>query len=119
MNFIRRTVSGGCIEIGGAKLNLADKLGDKLAVYEGKDVVFGFRPEAIALGENEDGFTIRGTVELTEMLGDNVNVYVDIDEEKAILKVTPFETPELDSGIVFSIPQESVYLFDAQTEEVI
>ena len=119
MNFIRRTVSGGCIEIGGAKLCLRETLGGKLAAYEGKDVVFGFRPEAIALGEGEDAFTIRGTVELTEMLGDNVNVYVDIDEEKAILKVTPFETPELDSEIVFSIPKESVYLFDAQTEEVI
>ena len=119
MNFIRRTVRGGAIEIAGAKLDLSAKLADRCAAYEGKDVVFGFRPEAIALGENEDGFTIRGTVELTEMLGDNVNVYVDIDEEKAILKVTPFETPELDSGIVFSIPQESVYLFDAQTEEVI
>ena len=118
MNFIRRTVQGGCMTIGGAKLDLTQRLGDKAAAYEGKDVVFGFRPEAIALGEGE-GFTLTGMVELTEMLGDNVNVYVDIDEEKAILKVTPHETPEMDSKIVFHIPQKSVYLFDARTEEVI
>ncbi len=119
MNFIRRRVEDGCITIGGAKLDLSGKLGEKRAAYEGKEIVFGFRPEAIALGASEADFTIAGTVELTEMLGDNVNVYVDIDEDKAILKVTPHETPEMDSKIAFHIPQESVYLFDAVTEEVI
>jgi deoxyribose-phosphate aldolase len=40
-------------------------------------------------------------------------------EDKAILKVTPHEIPEMDEKIAFSIPVESVYLFDADTEEVI
>jgi len=58
-------------------------------------------------------------VELTEMLGDNTNVYVNIGETNAILKVNPHDTPELDSQITFSIPVESTYLFDAETEMVI
>ena len=58
-------------------------------------------------------------VELTEMLGDNTNVYVNIGKDNAILKVTPFETPEMDTQITFSIPVESTYLFDAETENVI
>ena len=53
------------------------------------------------------------------MLGDNANVYLDIDDDKAILKVTPHEIPEMDAQVAFSIPLESVYLFDADTEEVI
>ena len=56
------------------------------------------------------------TVELTEMLGDNTNVYITADEEKAILKVDPHDTPELDEVIDFSIPYENVYLFDSETE---
>ena len=58
-------------------------------------------------------------VELTEMLGDNTNVYINIGSHNAILKVSPYETPEMDTPITFSIPLESTYLFDAETEMVI
>ena len=119
MNFLRRKVKEGCIEIGGASFDLRKKLGDKIAAYEGKEIVFGFRPEAIVLGEQPDAYLTSGTVELTEMLGDNANVYLDIDADKAILKVTPHEIPAMDAKISFSIPVESVYLFDAETEVVI
>ena len=82
--------------------------------------MFGFRPEAIILGDQGDGYAVvSGNVELTEMLGDSANVYVDVDADKAILKVSPHEIPEMDSLVTFSIPYESIYLFDAQTEMVI
>ena len=42
-----------------------------------------------------------------------------IDEDHSILKVTPFEIPELESNVTFSVPYENVYLFDAETEKVI
>ena len=119
MNFIRRKVENGCVTIGNSSLDLSKKLSDKAAEYEGREIVFGFRPEAIALGEQQDAYTISGMVELTEMLGDNANVYVDVDGDKAILKVTPHEIPEMDTEIAFSIPVESVYLFDGETENVI
>ncbi len=115
MNFLRRRVEKGCITVGGASFDL----GEKAAAYEGKDIVFGFRPEAVAMGEKEGAYVTRGMVELTEMLGDNANVYVDIDDNKSILKVTPHEIPAMDSEMVFSIPRESVYLFDAETEMVL
>ncbi len=119
MNFIRRKVEQGCIAIGGASFDLGERLGEKVKDYEGKEIVFGFRPEAVVLGRQENAYVTAGTVELTEMLGDNANVYLDIDDSKAILKVTPHEIPEMDSQVTFSIPYESVYLFDAQTEMVI
>ena len=119
MNFIRRTVKDGCIEIGGTKLDISYKLGHLKESYEGKDVHFGFRPEAITLGKQENAFVLKGNVELTEMLGDNTNVYVNIADANAILKVNPHETPATDSDIDFSIPLESVYLFDSETENVI
>ncbi len=36
-----------------------------------------------------------------------------------ILKVSPFDTPTIGSAITFSISQERICLFDAQTENVI
>ena len=116
MNFIRREVKNGCIEIGGATLELNRCIGERIAAYEGKEIVFGFRPEAIVLGKQDNAYVAAGQVELTEMLGDNAIVYVDIDENKAILKITPHEMSEMDEEITFSIPYGSVYLFDAITE---
>ena len=117
MNFVRATLKKGKITIGKNTLDLSEKLGDKAAKYEGKEIIFGFRPEAIVLGKAENSLSIKASVELTELLGDNTNVYVDIQGEKSILKVNPHDTPEMDSDIEFSIPFESVYLFDGETEK--
>ena len=119
MNFIRTTVHGGCVDINGHKLDVSGNLGKQAAAYEGKDVYFGFRPEAIKLGQHAGCHVLGAMVELTEMLGDNTNVYVNIGPHNSILKVSPYETPKMDTNIAFSIPHESTYLFDAETEMVI
>ena len=119
MNFIRRTVKNGCITIGKGTFDLSAKLGKDTAKYEGKEIVFGFRPEGVVLGKQENSYVTGGMVELTEMLGDNANVYIDIDGSKSILKVTPFEIPKMDTEVTFSIPVENAYLFDGETEMVI
>ena len=119
MNFVRSTVKGGKVKIGGKDLDLTPKLGKKLGSYEGKEIVFGFRPESVKLGQHKEAYLMDADVELTEMLGDNTNVYIKMQEQNAILKVDPHDTPEVDTKIVFSIPYESVYLFDGETEMVI
>ena len=118
MNFIRTRVQGGKIDFAGKSLDLT-RLGKKIGAYEGREIVFGFRPEAIRLSEQEKAFVLSASVELTEMLGDNTNVYITMGDIHSILKVDPHDTPEVDSNIVFSIPLESVYLFDGETEMVI
>ena len=119
MNFIRATVKNGKIPFGPNTLDVADRLGSAAKKYEGKEIVFGFRPEAIELGAQADAYQVQAQVELTEMLGDNSNVYITAGEEKAILKVDPHDTPEIDSDITFSIPYREVYLFDGETENII
>ena len=71
------------------------------------------------LGKEDNAYVLPARVELTEMLGDNTNVYMNINEDRAILKIDPHDTPEVDSNISFSIPYERVYLFDGETEMVI
>jgi len=119
MNFVRGVVTGGKLTFGHNQLDVSTLLGDRAASYEGKEMVFGFRPEAIHLGERERAYHVTCGVELTEMLGDNTNVYVVDGDHRAILKVDPHDTPETDAQVTFSIPYESVYLFDAETEMVI
>ena len=119
MNFIRATVRGGCIDIAGQKLDISANLGRQKQAYEGKDVYFGFRPEAVSLGRQDSAYVLNAHVELTEMLGDNTNVYVNMGQHNAILKVSPYETPAMDTDITFSVPVSATYLFDAETEFVI
>ncbi len=120
MNFVRTTLKGGKVMIGKNKVDVSCKLNeDQLKQYEGKEIVFGYRPEAIKLGVHEDSAVIDCSVELTELLGDNTNVYVDIEGIKGILKIDPHDTPKVDTQIDFSIPNESIYLFDGETENVI
>ena len=119
MNFIRSTVKGGCVSLGGNTLDLREKLAEKSEMYENKEIVFGFRPEAIEPGKTGAKYCLSGRVELTEMLGDNANVYLDIGRDKVIVKVSPHEIPPIESEFTFSIPEESVYLFNAKDETVI
>ena len=117
MNFLRGKVEKGCLYFGDNKLDLSRKRKD-ISAWEGKNVVFGFRPEAVKLGEQDNAYVIHCDVELTEMLGDNTNVYVLANEDHAILKVDSHDTPDGDKA-TFSIPMDSVYLFDGETEKVI
>ena len=120
MNFVTSEVKGGKITVGSTELDLNAVLNaDKLASYEGKKIVLGFRPEGTELGSQADSYVLNGDVELTELLGDNTNVYIDMDGVKSILKVDPHDTPKMDTKIIFSIPYKNVYLFDGETEFVI
>ena len=119
MNFIRGTVSEGCLRVNrNAVLDLTPVCGD-IDRWEGKEIVLGFRPEAVTLTEKQDAYRVEAKVELTELLGDNTNVYINADGTTSILKVDSHDTPEMDAPITFYIPYESVYLFDAETEKVI
>ncbi len=116
MNFIKASVANGCIKIGENMLDLKAAFADKVAVYEGKDIIFGFRPESIVPMAVDKAYAMKCKVELTEMLGDNTNVYVNIGDDKAILKVNPHNTPDMDSEMEFSVPYDAAYIFDAETE---
>ena len=119
MNFVKGIVDGSYIGIGSAKHDLSEIIGDEIKNYDGKEIILGFRPEAISLSEIEKSFKFSADVELTELLGDNTNVYVDMLGEKVILKVDPHDTPKMDTKITYCVPHKSIYLFDAETEEVI
>ena len=102
MNFIDGTVKNGKIVIGGKDIDLS-------AVAEAIKRLNGTNMEYV--------YKFCGTVELTEMLGDNTNVYIDINGVKSILKVDPHDTPRVDTDLGFAIPYKNVYLFDKHTEK--
>ena len=120
MNFVSSEVTKGYLTVLEKPVDLSKLISDeKLKHYEGKPVTLGFRPEGIILGKADDAFTFEVNVVLTELLGDNTNVYVELGDTSLILKVDPHDTPEIDTKISFSVPYANAYLFDGENEFVI
>lgn len=119
MNFIKVRISEGkLVYPDGTVISDASIYMDNAAGYEGKEIYMGFRPEACELHSNE-GLSFSGQVELTELLGDNTNVYANLGEQKIILKINPYDTPVIGSEFEFHIPHDKIYLFDGETENII
>ena len=116
MNFLSGTLQGNVLGDTGIDLS---PLSGLIKDQDGKKIVFGFRPEAIQLGRQDQAFVFDAHVELTEMLGDNANVYVTFNGKQAILKVDPHQIPPMDSEITFSVPWKETYLFDGESEKVL
>ena len=114
----RRSFFGGALAFGEQTLDRGGVRQDA-AGLEGRKVILGFRPEAVSLQEQEDACRVQCRVELTEMLGDNTNIYIASGGQHAILKVDSHETPETDKDLTFFIPHGSIYLFDGETEQAI
>jgi multiple sugar transport system ATP-binding protein len=117
MNFVRSKVEFGKANILGRDIDLS-KIVDTKEI-EGREIALGFRPEGIILGEQPDSYVFEADVDLTELLGDNTNIYVSVGDTSLILKVDPHETPKLDTKITFSVPYANAYLFDGESELVI
>ena len=66
MNFLDGRLEQGAVELGGTRIELPDKLRQRLSAAGG-DVIVGVRPEDFVLGTN--GSSIRAEVAITEALG--------------------------------------------------
>ncbi len=88
---------------------------------KGKELVLGYRPEHVTL-KREEGknlLPLKGRVEVSERLGDVVNVYVNVGKEKAILKLAPEENVSIGDHIEYFVDRNNVHFFDAKSEDAI
>lgn len=120
MNFVESHINKDKLEFNEANVSL-DLVGKFPQIKSHNDLYFGFRPEhaQVQYDDPSIGVEIEGVVELTELLGDNTNVYTKVGEHNVILKVDPHLAPQVDSTFKFLIPYEDIYFFDKETEKVI
>jgi multiple sugar transport system ATP-binding protein len=107
MNLIPGVVTGDGVDIGGTKLPL-----DASPVDAGHDVIYGIRPEYITI----DGTgPITGTVSITENLGTDFLVTVDVDG--VTIKATIQEGDEPQPGDTVSLAPSArrVLLYDRES----
>jgi len=113
------------MDMGGAKLRMTPEKSKKIvdAGYLNKEVVVGFRPEDIY---DEPEFvnkwpetTVEAKVELSELLGAEVYLYLDIVENAITARVDPRTKAKVGDIIKVAVDADYIHVFDRDTEQVI
>ena len=120
MNFVKGEVIDNLLLLNQTDVNIP--LNNFELVKNHKNVIFGFRPEAAILEahvKDEEGIMMEALVEVSELLGDNTNVYAKIGDNNIVIKIDPHDTPEMGEVIRFLIPYKSMYFFNQEDEKVI
>ena len=96
---------------------------DKLMSYGGKQVIMGIRPECLHDDEiNLEKFAdsvIPMSVEVTELMGAETYLYLDVKENKLTARVSPYTKAKPGDTINVAFDMGRIHLFDIDTEETI
>ncbi|MGF1601369.1 MAG: ABC transporter ATP-binding protein [Thermosynechococcaceae cyanobacterium] len=124
MNFLKATLEladGRLWVVNQAvKLPLPDRLQIRYQQYQGHEIVFGLRPEHIALTAIGDATAVSGQVSAIEMMGHEAIVYFVLsDGQRCIARVPP--TLQLSVGVSFKayFDMNHCHLFDLESEHIL
>jgi multiple sugar transport system ATP-binding protein len=127
MNFFNTTVveSDGNMYIKGDtfQLKIPHEKAKPLLPYKGKEVIFGIRPEDI----HDPDFTppniteerIKARVEVTELMGNEVFIYLLTGSNSFIARVDPRTSARVGQEVEVSLNMDNIHFFDPKTENVI
>lgn len=95
----------------------------QLSQLEGKDITIGYRPEAAfiddSLKDNNDYIKLDGSIEVYEMLGDLQNVYLNVGEEKTIIKAKPEVKLEIGEKLEYYVKKKDFHFFLSESTNVV
>lgn len=107
----------------GFKLKIVEDMYDKLTRYEGKDIVFGIRPEDIYdklfVSDASQDNMIKAVVEIIEPMGAEVFLYISAGRSSMIARVGGHDRPEVGQDMDLVFDMSKVHFFDKDSEETI
>ena len=128
MNFmdavINKKKNGYFLEVNDDSIYIpAEKAGNILEPYIGRNVKFGIRPEDInddsaVVAKNADS-TIKATVDVCELMGSEVYLYLKYGDINITARVAPTTTSRSGNSIKVSLDMNKAHIFDDETEEAI
>jgi multiple sugar transport system ATP-binding protein len=128
MNFIDVTIEGGGEQLvavhPGFRMTIPEVRAGGLREYVGKTVTMGVRPEHIVERSLTDGTTaeaalIPATVDVVELLGNEIFVYLDIRGQTLTARMDPNLKLERGQQIEVIAEPGHLHFFDPQTEQTI
>jgi multiple sugar transport system ATP-binding protein len=101
----------------------AAKAKEALKAYAGRPVRLGIRPEDIYDDEAyiaaNTGSAIRATVDVTEMMGAEVYLYLKCGDSVLNARVAPTTTSKAGDKVMAALNMNKIHLFDPESEEAI
>jgi len=94
-----------------------------LKEYLGREIIFGIRPEDVHDPEftppNITAGRVRAKVDVTELMGNEVFLYLLTDKKSFIARVDPRTRARVGDEIEAVLNMDNIHLFDPQTEKAI
>ncbi len=115
MNFfdVKFNRSDFTLDMNGLVLPIPSHFVDILKAHpEVNELIMGVRPENIKADSG-----IKATVEVTEMLGSDLNVYFKINDKQYVMRTEASNNIEIDQEIEINIDINNIHLFDKASEK--
>ena len=120
---VRKEGSDLCLELGEHKIKLVEGKAKTLNEYVDKEVIMGIRPEDLHDEETyvtqQQGNLVDAEVEVYELLGAEVFLYLNIAGQQATARVNPRSTAKVGDKIKLALDLNKVHVFNKETEQVI
>ncbi len=91
--------------------------------YFDKEVIAGVRPECLSDDEADlakhEGAVINCDVEVTELMGAEIYLYLVSDEQNLIARVAPTSTSRAGDSVKIAVDPNRIHIFDKDTERCI
>ena len=104
-------------------VKIVEDMYKKLMPYEGKEIIFGIRPEDIhdKLFTSMASFdnTVKGVVEIVEPMGAEVYLYITAGKSSLIARVGGHDKPEVHQDMDLVFDMSKTHFFNKDTEEII
>ncbi len=125
MNFIEASLNenNGAVDVNfeggtvGLNEDKVTQLKDKN--YTEKEIILGIRPEHIEIEPSGEANKNVATVEVTELLGSETYLFLDIAGKNVIARVDPSLNIRVHDKVKFNFIPEKVHLFDRENEEAL
>ncbi len=126
MNFFDvtlRTNSDGSADLvdEGFSYTISDRVVGNFDSQDGDELTLGVRPESLHPADEStpEEKTLRGTVDVVEVVGSDNFIYLDLDGKECRVRTRSDIEPDLGSTFAFTFDEEDLHLFDADTEETL
>jgi multiple sugar transport system ATP-binding protein len=122
MNFLGGTVvktdRGYAAEFAGYRIELPESKHANLDGCEGKDVVFGIRPEDVAVG-GDGPDTVELQIDVVELMGAEMYLHCDLAGNKLVVRTPVIDGCKADSRLKIRFNMNKLHIFDKETEAVV
>jgi multiple sugar transport system ATP-binding protein len=111
------------VDTGDFIVHIPDKKAGPYGAHEGKNIIFGIRPENIHDAEfvppNIDVQKVSAKVDVTELMGNEIFLHLVSGKNTFVSRVDPRSTLRVGQEAQIMFDMDSFHIFDAETEEAI